>query len=575
MAGTTIGTAYVQILPSAQGIQNNLMKAFGGAENTGVGVGNKLGGGIAKGLKVVGAAAGAAIAAGAGAVVAIGKQALSNYKDYEQLAGGAQLMFGEAYDTVSKYAATAYDRVQMSQNDYLRQVNGFATGLKTSLNGDSQAAAELADKIVKAEADIVAATGNTQEAVQNAFNGIMRGNFVMLDNLQLGIKPTKAGMQEVIDKVNEWNKAQGKATQYQMDNLADMQAALVDYVEMVGISDYAQMEASKTIEGSLASTKAAWSDFLTGLARDDADIGLLIDNLVNSALNLGNQILPRISQIMTGFSDFLTQALPMITPVITQFVTDNAETLADAGVQIFVALLAGFISAIPSLVETIPGIVQSITGAIGEHGDEMKEAGWQLFLMLGRGINEGLATAGEYIKTHFGEWVATAGTLAQDFGTTMSAGFKELSRQVGIWINENIITPAIDAAKGAIEAGRQVVDNIKEGISNAWSGVATWFKNLWNSLFGNLKANVTVTKNGSPSGAGSYATGLDYVPYDEFPAILHKGEAVLTADEASAWRNGDGSGGMTIIQNIQSVPQSPVQLAAATAAQFEMARWAL
>ena len=252
MAGTTIGTAYVQILPSAQGIQNNLMKAFGGAENTGVGVGNKLGGGIAKGLKVVGAAAGAAIAAGAGAVVAIGKQALSNYKDYEQLAGGAQLMFGEAYDTVSKYAATAYDRVQMSQNDYLRQVNGFATGLKTSLNGDSQAAAELADKIVKAEADIVAATGNTQEAVQNAFNGIMRGNFVMLDNLQLGIKPTKAGMQEVIDKVNEWNKAQGKATQYQMDNLADMQAALVDYVEMVGISGYAQMEASKTIEGSLA-----------------------------------------------------------------------------------------------------------------------------------------------------------------------------------------------------------------------------------------------------------------------------------------------------------------------------------
>lgn len=165
-------------------------------------------------LKTIGKIGAAAVAAGSTAVLAIGKQALSAYADYEQLAGGAELMFGEAYDFIAEKAKNAYSTVQMSQNDYLQQVNGFATGLKTALGGNEQAAAELADRIINAEADVVAATGNSQEAVQNAFNGIMKSNYTMLDNLQIGITPTKEGFQEVIDKVNEWNAANGRATAY-------------------------------------------------------------------------------------------------------------------------------------------------------------------------------------------------------------------------------------------------------------------------------------------------------------------------------------------------------------------------
>ena len=41
---------------------------------------------------------------------------------------------------------------------------------------------------------------------------------------------------------------------------------------------------------------------------------------------------------------------------------------------------------------------------------------------------------------------------------------------------------------------------------------------------------------------GGYAVGLDRVPYDNYPALLHKGEMVLTAAEASAYRFGGSSG---------------------------------
>ena len=40
---------------------------------------------------------------------------------------------------------------------------------------------------------------------------------------------------------------------------------------------------------------------------------------------------------------------------------------------------------------------------------------------------------------------------------------------------------------------------------------------------------------------GSFASGLDFVPRDEFPAYLHYGEAVLTRKEADVWRKGNGN----------------------------------
>ena len=245
----------------------------------------------------------------AGVVADVGKAAYTSYARYEQLAGGAQLMFGDAYDFVAEKARNAYKSVQMSQNDYLQQVNGFATGLKTALGGNVQAAAELADKVITAEADVVAATGNTQEAVQNAFNGIMKSNYTMLDNLQLGIAPTKEGFQQLIDKVNEWNAENGEATSYTIDNLADCQAALVDYIEMQGLAGYAANEAADTIEGSTASMKAAWQNLATGMADSNADMEGLTQDFVDSVFTAGRNIIPRVQQIVTGVGTATVEAI--------------------------------------------------------------------------------------------------------------------------------------------------------------------------------------------------------------------------------------------------------------------------
>lgn len=326
-----------------------------------------LSGKFKNGLATAAKVGAAAVGAAATGIAVLTKNALNNYAEYEQLVGGAKLMFGEAYDYIADKAKNAYSTVQMSQNDYLQQVNGFATGLKTALGGNERAAAELADRIINAEADVVAATGNSQEAVQNAFNGIMKSNYTMLDNLQIGITPTKEGFQEVIDKVNDWNDANGRATAYQIENLADCQSALVDYIEMVGMQGYASREAADTIQGSVASMKGAWSNLLTGIADDNADFMALTGNFVDSVVAVGKNIIPRISVILGGISQLVSSASTTIIPMVITTITDNLPMLLQAAVTLVGALGQGIIDNLSAITQAAIDILFFLANGLIEN----------------------------------------------------------------------------------------------------------------------------------------------------------------------------------------------------------------
>lgn len=252
-------------------------------------------------------------------------EAVRAFGTYEQLEQGAQLMFGKGFDFIIDKAENAYQKVQISKNEYLEQANAYATGLKNSLNGDAEAAAVLADRIITAQSDVVAATGANRESVENAFKGLLRGNFTMLDNLQIGIKGTKTGMKEVIDQVNQWNKANGKATKYQMDNLADMNNALIDYIEMVGMAGYAQAEGADTLEGSIASTKAAWKDLITNIGRG-RDIRKSVENFGQAAKKAFTNLRPVIRNAVSGVFKTVKELMPEIGDLFNDLKQDLKES---------------------------------------------------------------------------------------------------------------------------------------------------------------------------------------------------------------------------------------------------------
>ena len=125
-----------------------------------------------------------------------------------------------------------------------------------------------------------------------------------------------------------------------------------------------------------------------------------------------------------------------------------------------------------------------------------------------------------------------------------------------------------------IDVGGDVVEQIKKGISSAWDGLKKWFNNLWDSLFGNRRVNVDVDHSSSSESQG--VVGTFGRQYDSYYDLAHNEERFLTAVKSNQRNGGTGSNtsGVTIIQHIHSVPQTPVELAAATSAYFEQARWA-
>ena len=487
-------------------------------------IGSKLKSGLATAAKV----GAAAVAAAGTAIVAVGKQAIEQYAEYEQLVGGAELMFGDAYDFVAEKAKNAYSTVQMSQNDYLRQVNGFATGLKTALGGNAQAAAELADKIVNAEADVVAATGASQEMVQNAFNGIMRSNYVMLDNLQLGITPTKEGFQEVIDKVNEWNAANGRATNYVIDNLADAQSALVDYIEMQGLQGYAANEAADTIQGSLASMKSAWQNLLTGVADDNADFEELVNNFVDSLVGVGENIIPRVNTVIQGLTKLITQASQNIIPLAVETILQNLPSIVAAGMDMVMAIVNGILDNIDLLIDCTIDLIDVVVDKLIENLPKLVEGGIKLIGALAAGLIEAIPQlVGNIPKIIVAIVKAFAAGAYQiiGIGKNIVTGVWEGIKSMASWITSKVkgfFSGIVNSVKGIL--GIHSPSRVFAGIGE---NMALGLSDGWDSEYNKIKRNIT--------------SGLDF------------GTATI---DAKATMSGKLQNALTDIGNINIVVQS-------------------
>ena len=278
--------------------------------------------------------------------------------------------------------------------------------------------------------------------------------------------------------------------------------------------------------------------------------------LLNAAMNANPFVL--IATLIAG----------LVAAIITLWNTNEGfrnavisawEVIKETATSVFTAVASFF-------TETIPNAFQSMVEWIREGISSFISIGSDILTGIYNGIVGSIQNLYEAAKT-------IILTLAENI-----IGAENLEKIISL--GGEIINSLIEGVGNVIDTltsvGKDIIESIKSGISSAWDGLVSWFNNLWDSLFKNRSVDVNV--NATSSGVnGSHAGGLAYVPFDGYIAELHKGERVLTASEASEYNRGENTNntsGITIIQNIQSVPQTPVEFAAATEAYFEQARWA-
>ena len=139
------------------------------------GLSSKLGSGLKTAAKI----GTAAVAAAGTAIVAIGKQAIEQYADYEQLVGGVETLFKQSADTVMGYAENAYKTAGMSANEYMNTVTSFSASLLQSLGGDTEAAAKYADMAITDMSDNASKLGTDMSLIQNAYQGFAKQNYTI------------------------------------------------------------------------------------------------------------------------------------------------------------------------------------------------------------------------------------------------------------------------------------------------------------------------------------------------------------------------------------------------------------
>lgn len=338
---------------------------------------------IGSGLKTAAKIGTAAVTAAAGAVSLLTKQSLDGYAEYEQLVGGVETLFKQSADQVIEYANRAYETAGLSANEYMDTVTSFSASLLQGLGGDTEKAAEVANQAVIDMADNANKMGTSMEMIQNAYQGFAKQNYTMLDNLKLGYGGTATEMARLIND----SGVLGDTVEVTVDTVNSvsfdkMIEAIHVIQDQMGITGTTAEEAASTIEGSVNMMKAAWSNLVTGVANDNADLDQLIENFTYSFSKAAENIIPRIEKIFSGFGDLIVKLAPVISEQLPSFVSSVLPSLVDAAT----ALVQGVIDAAPGIVAALADMAPEITGAILSILPQLLDAGVQMLIALVQGI---------------------------------------------------------------------------------------------------------------------------------------------------------------------------------------------
>lgn len=345
---------YAKITLDTSGYENGLDNASGKAS----GFADKLESGLATAAKV----GAAALTAAATGMAALTKASIDQYAEYEQLVGGVDTLFKTASDKVQEYAANAYKTAGMSANEYMDTVTSFSASLLQSLGGDTEKAAQKADQAITDMADNANKMGTGMEMIQNAYQGFAKQNYTMLDNLKLGYGGTKEEMERLLADAE---KLSGQ--KFDISSYSDIVDAIHVVQTEMGITGTTAKEAASTIQGSVSAAKSAWSNLITGIAADNADLDTLIGNFVSSVETAAGNIIPRVSVMLGGISQLVTSASTTIIPMVITTITDNLPALLQAAVALVGALGQGIIDSLPAITQAAIDILFFLANGLIEN----------------------------------------------------------------------------------------------------------------------------------------------------------------------------------------------------------------
>lgn len=525
-----VGTAYVQIVPSAKGISGAISKELGGeASKAGELAGSNIAGKL---VKVLG-----------GALTALGiKQIISDSLDaggaIQQSFGGLDTIYGDAADQAKQFAMEAA-KAGISANDYAEQAVSFGASLKQAFGGDTEKAVQAANTAIMDMADNSSKMGSDITAVQAAYAGFSKQNYTMLDNLKLGYGGTKTEMERLLKDAEKLS-----GVKYDINNLGDVYDAIHVIQGELGLTGVAADEASSTFTGSLGAMKASLQNFLASLSTG-MDITAPLNDLIQNTINfVFKNLAPMVWNIISAIPSVAQTAFQTIVPMLGQAFSALMEGTPDfieSGKKVILGVVNGIISNLPQMITTAGTLVNQFVQYVLTNLPKILQAGANIIMSIVSGIANNLPQIVSSAQTVISNFLRI---IVNNLPTILQNGVQIiLSLVTGILNNlPKIITVAGQAIRQfatgiinnlpqIISQGIQIIGNlvigiiraipqIRSGITNCINAIKQQFSNIdWLSIGANIISGIA---RGISNGVGSIISAARSAAQSAFKAAKDK-----------------------------------------------------
>lgn len=528
---TEIAKAYVQIIPSTEGMKGEIEKSLGGeAENAGKSAGSKFSGAFGNTAKLAGVALGAVTAA-TGATVAVMSSAISStaaYGDEIDKASqklGVSSSFYQEWDAVLQHSGTSMSSMSASFKTLanasqdaskdqqaafealglsMEQVQSMSTEdlFKSVISGlqgmeeGTERTAIATDLLGRGSMELGALFNTTAEDTQamldtvNKLGGVMSNDAIKasaryqdsMQDLQTvfsGLKNNLAaeflpGIADVMDGLTELFSG-GNGVGKIKDGITSIATSIQDALPKIKETINQLMPIIvETITMALPMLMECGASILTALA----------DAIITSLPELAKSGVEIILQIATSIADGLPELIPTIVDVLLTIVDtliDNIDLLVDASIALMTGLAEGIINALPKLIEKVPEILIKLCDALVENAPKLLEAGLKFIVTLAKAVVDNipklLAKVPEVVTklvTSFINLKEKMKEIGDKFidriKTAISEKWNNMITNVAGWVN-NLKTSFLNKVEEFKQIGSDIVEKIKSAIGDAWNGL--------------------------------------------------------------------------------------------------------
>lgn len=488
----------------------------------------------------------------AGALIDFGKNAIQASADIEAEISLYQQVFGE----LESAATGALESISQDTNILSTRLRGIGTGAFMQFKGagvDAGNALSMMDKYTRLAADAAAAYNISVEEADQKLRSFIRGNTEAGDSIGLFTSESQRNERAMATYKKKWTELTEAQKQMLMLGVVEEiynqtevvgQAAREghEWENVIGNLNTAFTNLSATVGSPFRAALLPVIEKLTGFLSDEtvtmrfgmiaADIGNLAGKAFDGAINLidallkwsngeepgdGFQIIKDVFSIIGNTAEAAYNGAKAVVDAVLGLMDSDAGPLEQAGeffkdlktltesegFQTAVSVLTGILAIFLALNSPIL-LVGAALALIVTHWQDIKE--W---------ANKAYEAFKEFIDTH----------VPEGFMSVVTSVLNGISGIVStIYSTWTAFLDSLSSGKA-----QQGIANVQSAMNEGGIGGAVstaveqswWWKGI--------------QKLTNPKGA-SFATGLDYVPNDNFAANLHEGEAILTKAEAADWR---------------------------------------